>query len=349
MNRDRLPFVRSALALRRLCLSAAPLFLIAAQAQASVGAEVLDYGAADRLQCLQMPVQAGLPSLQDAAGFIRAELTFTKADEAPAVVWLAPESVPPEVKQAALAQFAVYRLPCLKGPPVRAVQEAQYQPGLGWLWPPVRPVATVAAPQSACLQWPPGMTLPNAPVFSEGFVRVIAETRFDDAHPEAPDATVVLLNSRGDRRIPKWFGQNVRNFVARYRLPCRQPGEPSRSFRTEFSYSVELSQPPEIKLPPLSLAELLNKVPGRKGMRAFFDLDSMSCPFQLRLTHWQPAWPNEVREVDAAASAPNPNRRELMAWLAELDLDSAPHEPLELVGRSRVIEVPCGRLQLSPS
>lgn len=333
--------------LGRLFLSAAPLFVFAAQAQVR-GGEVLDYGAAERLQCLQMPAEAGLPRLQDVAGFIRAELTFTRADAAPTVVWLAPESVAPEVRQAALAQFAAYRLPCLKGAPVRAVQEAQYQPGLGWLWPPVRPVATVAAPQSACLQWPPGMTLPQGPVFSEGFVRVIAETRFDDAHPEAPDATVVLLNSRGDRKIPKWFGQNVRNYVARYRLPCRQPGEPVRAFRSEFSLSNGI-KPPDIELPPLSLSELLNKVPGRKGMRAFFDLDSMSCPFQLRLTHWQPAWPNEVREVAAAVSAPNPNRTELMAWLAELELDIAPHEPLELLGHSRVIEVPCGRLQLSPS
>lgn len=332
-----------------LCLLAALSASLTTPAQAGEAGEVLDYGAADRLKCLQMPVQAGLPSLQDVAGFIRAELTFTRADEAPTVVWLAPESVLPEVKKAALAQFAAYRLPCLEGPPVRAVQEAQYQQGLGWLWPPVRPVATVAAPQSACLQQPAGMTLPPGPVFSEGFVRVMAETRFDDAHPEAPDATVVLLNSRGDRKIPKWFGQVVRNHVARYRLPCRQPGEPLRAFRAEFNFFVDVSQAPEIKLPPLSLAELLNHVPGRKGMRAFFDFDSMSCPFQLRLTHWQPAWPNEVREVVAAASAPNANRRELMAWLAELDVDSAPHEPVELVGKSRVIEVPCGRLMLPSS
>lgn len=346
MKRHDLMFARALSMLLRLCLSVAPLVLLAPQARAGVAAEVLDYGAAERLTCLQMPVQAALSNLQDSAGFIRAQLTFTQADAAPTVVWLAPDSVTPEVKQAALAQFAVYRLPCLKGPPVRAVQEAQYQQGLGWLWPPVRPVATVASPQSACLQQPASMTLPQAPVFSEGFVRVIAETRFDDAHPEAPDATVVLLNSRGDRKIPKWFGQQVRNFVARDRLPCRQVGEPVRAFRTEFTFFVDVSPAPEVKLASLSLTDLLNKVPGRKDMRAFFDLDSMSCPFQLRLTHWQPAWPNEVREVEATASAPNLNRRELMAWLAELDVDSAPHEPLELVGKSRVIDVPCGRLLL---
>lgn len=154
---------------------------------------------------------------------------------------------------------------------------------------------------------------------------------------ETPPEVEVLHNS-----LPKGLFADYLSWARRWRLPCAPTtGEPV-SFHHRYIFTNG-----EKKLTfarPLTLREFVALLRDDATTRgADFDLDSMACPFTVRLQPWQPATGNWVREL----GRPHPDRTEFLRWLevVRFEFDDATWE--RAAGVEIDVQVPCGTLNLS--
>jgi hypothetical protein len=75
---------------------------------------------------------------------------------------------------------------------------------------------------------------------------------------------------------------------------------------------------------------------------AFFDLNKMSCPFELRIKYIQPWRKNYVAELNQS----NPARAPLLNWLAGITLNLSEQQNLAVLGDQFNLEIPCGIIDL---
>ena len=90
---------------------------------------------------------------------------------------------------------------------------------------------------------------------------------------------------------------------------------------------------------------LLRSIKGLDKATVYFDFGRMGCPFDLRVSFWQPLSGNRVGEVGVV----HPERRHFIEWLQrqQLDLDSRSRN--QVLGQSLTVSVPCGVLDLGNS
>ena len=272
-------------------------------------------------------------------GTVRVSLRFTAPDRRPEVKVIfraASDAMVSEVEDL----VRDYRVPCLSGAPVTAVQEFVFTPRVTdpITWTPPRAVRdTDDSPERAsCMRTPAA-----APDFAGGFLQRGIANVFVDMTFTAPDAPpdVTLAYSNAG----KWQEEEVRSYVARYRLPCLAVGAKPLAVRQQFQFRP-YGVGKRVFKDAVPLGSFLSNMKGIREQRVEFDLNTMSCPFQVAWTLGKPALDNRVGEV----GKPDLNRTEFLAWLADLQMDLKEASFQQLLGETVIVSVPCGRLSLAP-
>lgn len=187
--------------------------------------------------------------------------------------------------------------------------------------------------QLKCMLNVDSMTKPNYPQSALGkklegnfFVKV----RFD-----APDKPPVVdwlayyeLNS---------LYVSVQNYLNGLRLPCMKDGPVS--FTRFYTFKIDGNSTTFLK--DMSLKDFL--VAAKDLQRpAYFDLNTMTCPFDLRVQYIQPYSKNEILELEST----NPNRKVLIDWLSSVTLNLNKRDSIKVLGNIFTLRVPCGKIDL---
>jgi hypothetical protein len=231
-----------------------------------------------------------------------------------------------------------YRVPCMQAAngAVILLQEYNFD-GDGRSWVMASPTRDSADPQRAaqlsCIQH----LVPNSkPTYPRSSLRkgeegtLIAKMHFTAAD-QPPGIEWVAPPPHRDLRIA------VERYTAGFRMPCLRNG-PVDAMRV---YQFVINGGARTVLRDSTLIEFLATA---KDLRtpAFFDLNTMSCPFDVRLSYYRPYTKNGIQQLDTLA----PERASFLRWLAEVTLDFNPAQSLKVFGNSMIITVPCGKLDL---
>lgn len=316
------------------------LTLASAVAQAQV--VTLDTADAEALACLQRggakldypadDLQARTP------GTLRMSLRFTAPDQPPQATVLfraASDAMVREVESV----VRHYRLPCLRGGPVTAVQEFAFRPRATdpITWTPLSPVAPANEParHMSCL-----VTPKEAPEFGGGTLQREVTNVFVDVGFSRPDAAPEVKLSYSSATGAQ--ERIVQAYVAEYRLPCLPAGARPVWMRQHFQFRP-YGVGKRVFKDALTLGAFLSNVKGIREQRVSFDFGTMACPFQVAWTLGRPRLDNRVGQVGAT----DPNRTAFLAWLASLELELKPAQFEQLVGQTLIINVGCGALDLA--
>ncbi|MBA4340810.1 MAG: hypothetical protein C0423_01510 [Methylibium sp.] len=299
---------------------------------------------AQSLSCLQRPER--LPKFPDgrsgrtsqSAGFVRVMMHFQAPDQAPRIELMA-NTASEAMQDQVFSYLSWYRLPCLQPGDgvVKAVQEFSFRAS------PSDPAAVAPEPGPAanaksCLVMPRKSLSPWS--MGHDLSHVLVQGRFaggPDAEPE-----VKLLYSNAAPSL-----QNlVQAYVAQYRMPCRADADKAYEFEQQFTFKPEPSVRPVAFTKPLALDAVLALLENQQGLDAFFDLDTMACPFTLRYQVRQPKLPNQVTQ----AGKPEASRLPLIKWLEAQRLAITDERLLnQMFGSTLEIKVGCGPVDLRPT
>ncbi len=324
--------------MRKLLWWVSGFWAFAAQAQM---AELPSAADAQALNCLQRgaakPRYPGNDLQARTPGTVRMSLRFTAPDRPPEVTLLfraASDAMVAEVED----QVRDYRLPCLAGAPVTAVQEFVFAPRATdpVTWTPLRPTRDRddTEQRASCLRTPA-----EQPEFTGGTLQRDISNVFVDmtfTAPDAPPAVKLAYSNAGARQEGA-----VERYVAQYRLPCLPAGARPATLRQHFQFRP-YGVAKRVFKDAVTLPAFLSNVKGIQAQRVAFDLNSMGCPFQIAWTLGRPKLDNRVGQL----GKPDPNRTELLAWLAGLEMDMKEAQFEQLVGQTLIIDVGCGKLAL---
>lgn len=326
--------------------------LLAALAAAAMGAraqpeadDITPPSPAQTLGCLLRPaeplsVQQNPPNDRN-TGLVRLKLRFDAPDAPPQVEVLA-ASARPQVQRLVRHYVESYRLPCLQPQDgaVDAVQEFAFigRPhGVVQQQSALVPLASQAdLPSRQCLVRPPR---DPAPMRGTGRVleHVVFSLHFAGDGTQAPQVRMEHSTA------PAWAQERILDWAAGFRMPCRQAGDAPAVLRQHFSLGAREVRRYGFSKPVLGLAEFLGMTEQPERLRAWFDFNTMGCPFKVAYKAYGPQLPNLVQ-----AEPPfNPDRTPFLQWLRERQLHYANEQQAgDLFGRTAVIQVPCGVLDL---
>lgn len=303
-----------------------------------------DRAGEDTLKCLVQPATplAYPEQGDDGNGFVRIALTFTAPDRAPEVKFLA-QFGRAVFAEAAAERARSYRLPCMTPgqAAISAVQTFRFRPGAD------ASAATVGDTQLVrdtakgelalrCLRAPPARFDPRAagpdPV---AIGSAYLELSFTGG--EKPPEVKVLHNS-----LPKGLFADYSTWAHKMRMPCASESSTPVVLTHRYLF---VNGTPKLQLKPMTLRQFVDLLKDDEVTRsADFNLDSMSCPFTVRVMPWQPKVANVITELGPR----RPDRTEFLRWLerVRLDVDETTWE--RLAGYEFDVQVPCGSLNLTP-
>lgn len=125
--------------------------------------------------------------------------------------------------------------------------------------------------------------------------------------------------------------------VASMRLPCLQ----DQALTVEYLFKYRLNGGKRTLLRDMNLAQFLS-LASSYSSPAYFDLNSMACPFDLRVSYRRPYAGNRVSELEAA----DPARKPLLSWLSKVTLKLREEDNINVLGEEFLLTVPCGALDL---
>lgn len=271
-------------------------------------------------------------------GTVTVDLTFNAPSAPPRVrVIEHADQAANELADVVKAYTLGYRLPCLSSgdAPVVLRQQFDFRPNDGRVvyWSrPSDPLEAERRRQLACVAPPDQMAVREAAFEASGTSSAVAVVRVRfTSRDEAPEVTV--LDGGGSPFRIRAAQKLARNL----RMPCLA-GAPVEGvwfmdFRTDDEYST---------LRDMGLVTFLRGIANLEDRPVSFDLDTMGCPFDVRLRLRQPYSRNLVGEIGAQ----NPARAPFLDWLGELRL-TLPKETLaKVIGQSMTLNVPCGKITL---
>lgn len=238
--------------------------------------------------------------------------------------------------------------PCLKpGEKVRLAYEFVFAPDRRQvIWATPQDMDSVErAAMTSCLRTAGGVLFDGRKVDAEllppypsdairgnlqGRVRVLLTF----SSPETAPAVDVL-----HRPSAEPFAEALREWAAGLRLPCHT-GEP---FRMSVIMVYRIAGSGAYGFKPLTLIDLLGLSKGIQERRLALDTTTMGCPFQLKLTYFQPQRRNVLGEVGGT----DPRRRPLLELLAGLELDLRRAALDSVFADTADIAVPCLRINLN--
>jgi hypothetical protein len=282
--------------------------------------------AQERFACLQRertlePLADKTPDKQN-QGLVRLKLKFVAPDRAPKVDVLQGYG-DPDMERIARRYVEGYRLPCLQEQdhPVEVVQEFSFS-----RWGTEPPVPWEASPPPQPWdRFEPGQMLVNF-TFKAG--------------QEEPEVKFIFNGAGRDME------RLVEDHVRSYRLEDPQSTPLPFTGRQVFAFKYEGTSVTRYRLKKdtFGLIEFLGMTKNLRELPIDLDLDSMGCPFALRVRLHQPYERNGVFQIESV----NANRAYLMDWLGKLQIsfkDEAQQK--DLFGRDLRITIPCGRLDLT--
>ena len=272
-------------------------------------------------------------------GMVKVELRFQAADQAPKVNVLNEDRQTLGKLEDAVREHVVHlRVPCMAAGSPEVVLRRDYvfvpNDGRKVVASQPRDQADLAlSEQLACITHVKGLKRPDYPTLAlrdDKQGNVYVRLRF-----EAPDQAPklgVLAASRHTALVAA-----VRDYAAGLRLPClgSQPVEPTQLFMFKIDGGARTV---------LNDFSLVQMVGAARDLPAgvYFDLNTMQCPFSLRLSYFRPHGPNEVRSLDTHY----PARQAFMDWLSQITLNLPDVRNTEVLGQTITVEVPCGTVDL---
>jgi len=138
------------------------------------------------------------------------------------------------------------------------------------------------------------------------------------------------------------LAENAKSWASSNRLRCAAPLEKSVEFMETIHYfRKDIGIPMVLK--DMDFISFLKSVDRKSLGTPTFDLNAMSCPFDVRVRLIQPYAPNDVAEISPRSGS----RKEFLAWLKTLVFNFPRDYERFLVGQSIQIAVPCMNLGLS--
>jgi len=271
-------------------------------------------------------------------GTVRVELVFSAPDAPPQVTVADDLSASFSSMRAAVrAHVAKLRVPCMvPGRPVTLRQTYRFIAGdkrkvVGE--PITDPAQLVRAQLLACVTHVQDVARAPYPrsALSAGLEgKVFVRLRFDkpDVRPE-----VERLSPRVQDALTRSVDMHVRDL----RMPCLQQ-EP---ITVTQIYAFRLEGGARARFNPMSLVELLQAAE-HVPRPIFLDLNTMGCPFELRLRYLQPHMQNGLYQFEPA----NPARAPLLEWLSQIRLDLPRGSDNLLIGEETSVSIPCGTVDL---
>lgn len=272
-------------------------------------------------------------------GTVQVELRFDAPDRAPEVRMRHEARTLDALETAVREHVAAFRVPCLRAghTPLILRQDYVFVPNDGRKVVFSKPVdvAEQARLRSvrACLSHESGSARPEYPRMArkdgiEGKVLVRMRVSSPDRAPE-----VTTLASSHKR-----LTEGIESHLSGLRARCFS-GEPL-SWVALFEFKLEEGTRTVLKDLPFKTFLGAVKLPPDP---VFFKLDELACPFDVRLTYFQPHSSNTVGEVEAA----RPERRAFLDWLSQLQFKLPEQTNTAVLGDTMTLTVPCGTLNLN--
>lgn len=232
---------------------------------------------------------------------------------------------------------AGYRVPCMAegGPPTVLQQEYIFAPNDGrkvMASAPVDEQARLRQELAKCVRHQGG----EAPRYPGGAReleiqgKVFAELAFDG--PASPPT--VSVHASSDSRLQAAALRHAQGM----RMPCH-PGDGRHA--TDLVYVFKLIGDKRTLLKNVNVASIV-KAAASFPRPAYFDWNTMGCPFDLQLTYFQPHRPNDVKQLETD----RPERKAFMDWLGRLRLKLDDKTNTAVLGDTMTLSVPCGQLDL---
>jgi hypothetical protein len=158
---------------------------------------------------------------------------------------------------------------------------------------------------------------------------VIVNLRFTKSDA-APEIRVLAAAHNSLRR-------EIVAYSAGLRLPCLDGDDISLN----RIYQFRILGGERTVLKDTKLAQLLAAA-RNLAVPVYFDFGAMGCPFDVRMSYFQPYLENDVYELESS----QPARRPFLDWLSRLTLNLDEKRNLGIAGQQMNISVPCGTLDL---
>jgi hypothetical protein len=284
-----------------------------------------------------LPEYPDVDLLRKVGGTVRAELTFTAPDSAPKLKFLDEDAASTTINAAVSRLVRRLRLPCMTAQeaPVVLRQDYVFVPNDGRKVVASEPedqADRLRSEQIKCLRHLDDAKRPEYPDWARS--QGVQENIYFELRFEGKDQppTMTLL---APRRAELLF--EVKRFVARWRLPCM--GEEPVVLRMLFRYRMEGGS--RLLLKDMGLKTLVGAA-RELPAPVFFDLNAMGCPFDLRLSYYQPWGRNRVHEIETAV----PARKPFINWLRDVRLKLTERQAEQVLGDTFTLTVPCGTVDL---
>ncbi len=297
--------------------------------------------AAQSLSCLRQPSSTlSYPAhhrFDRSHGLMRLRLHFEKPEAPPRVEVLA-NTARQDMQDRVYRYVEDYRLPCLRPEDgtVSAVQEFSFSNST---------MEELPVPEAPQRRMPFCIVLPREDMqrlssLSSEVQHVVASALFMGKGDQPPE--VKLLYSTGDKRLEAAVVERVQA----YRMPCRTGQEEPQVMSQQFTFVPAGHRRLVLTQEAFTLVDFLGMTQGARQLSAFFDFNTMNCPFKVNYKILGPSLPNEVE----AGGPRDPNRVPFLRWLRERQLAlRSERQAKELFGQVLQIQVPCGRLDLKPA
>jgi outer membrane biosynthesis protein TonB len=294
----------------------------------------------------RLPGAPATPEYPEAAfkakegGTVRIEMDFVDSQSAPRVRTLEVHGKVADSLEAAAEKFARdYRHSCIKpgDAPVTVTQDLVFVPNDGRkvVWTEASRVSLREAAPVDCVRHLAPETQPEFPrrAARDGKSgRVVLELIFDKPGTE-PRTRVLATGPRPE------FAQSASEWARGYRLTCGE--QPVHATQT-FIFHLDGTPYPSYTLTDTDLKTFVRATRNALARPVYFDLNSMGCPFDVRMQYWQPFFRNAVGEVGELRA----ERAALLDWLAGLEFDIDNTRASGVAGEQLTITVPCGKIDL---
>lgn len=306
-------------------------------------AQTVDAAPSAAQQCLTraagheaQPIYPEKPLMRGDGARFAASLTFHRPDAAPWFKVLGDPRVDDDFIRAARDHAAGFRVPCMPAgetSPVVLRQEYVFTPNDGRKVVATKPTderEQIRQALARCVRHldatPPDYPEGARQLQIEG--KVFLQLSFDG--PEANPGIQVHAASHARLQAA------ALRHAQRMRMPCHPGGE---AVATDVIYQFSLHRGARTLLKDAGIDALL-RAAAEPVQPAFFDFNTMGCPFDLRLTYQQPYRPNQVGQLDSDQA----ERRPFLAWLAGLRLKLDDKTNTAVLGETMTVHVPCGTL-----
>jgi hypothetical protein len=264
-------------------------------------------------------------------------MEFYSAKQPPKITFL--HSTSEFFEQAVLPRLKSYRLPCLNesAAPVKVVQQFDFDPFDGRTVRPGNMDAVLQASEdcrgigveAGSVAYPRDALKKN----EEGVVLLRATYGSPGTKPIRVDA----LNDIGSRSLHR----AAESVAKETTVECSGPvttWPKTALIPVRFAIAGEA----RYAFKDVSLTRFLGLVSDIHQQQVKFDLQTMSCPFDVQFTWYRPHLENAVYEVGTSDA----NRTPFLAWMKGLSLDIPSPQAKFLTGSTMRISVPCGVLDL---